>query len=138
MGVAEAKPIVREKLKKTTYRGYSIEKIKALPWETLLSILPATRRRRLKKGLTPQEKKILLKCKKIEEKGKKGETPIRTHVRNTIILPDHLGHKFQVHNGKEFLEMDADLNKLGSHLGWFSPTRKPVNHGKGDSAKKGK
>ena len=40
-----------------------------------------------------------------------------------------IGLTFQVHNGKNFLDVFVEENKVGHKLGEFSPTRKFVVHG---------
>lgn len=54
---------------------------------------------------------------------KKG-TPIRTNARSCTILPQFVGLKFQVHNGKEYVELEISEDMVGSKLGEFAPTRK--------------
>ena len=40
-----------------------------------------------------------------------------------------VGMTFLVHNGKDFLEVQVDENRVGHKLGEFSPTRKFIRHG---------
>lgn len=51
-------------------------------------------------------------------------TPIRTNARSCTILPQFVGLKFQVHNGKEYVELEVTDEMVGSKLGEFAPTRK--------------
>lgn len=51
-------------------------------------------------------------------------TPIRTNSRNCTIIPQFVGHKFEIHNGKEYVEVEITDDMVGSKLGEFSPTRK--------------
>lgn len=51
-------------------------------------------------------------------------TPIRTNARSCTILPQFVGLKFQVHNGKEYVELEISDEMVGSKLGEFAPTRK--------------
>ncbi|MFA7245440.1 MAG: 30S ribosomal protein S19 [Candidatus Magasanikbacteria bacterium] len=82
--------------------------------------------RSLKKGPNIDEK-LLLKVKKVKESGDK--KPIKTWSRACIITPEMVGINFLVHNGKEFLEVFVDENRVGHKLGEFSPTRKFRGHG---------
>ena len=50
--------------------------------------------------------------------------PIRTNARSCTILPQFVGLKFQVHNGKEYVELDISDDMVGNKLGEFVPTRK--------------
>lgn len=66
--------------------------------------------------------------KKIEKQGP-SDGPIKTWARNCTITPEMVGYTFLVHNGKDFISVKVDENKVGHKLGEFSPTRKFVRHG---------
>lgn len=51
-------------------------------------------------------------------------TPIRTNSRSCTILPQFVGLKFQIHNGKEYVEVEITDEMVGSKLGEFAATRK--------------
>ncbi|KAI1634031.1 hypothetical protein F4809DRAFT_620662 [Biscogniauxia mediterranea] len=51
--------------------------------------------------------------------------PIRTQARAATILPNFVGLKFQVYNGKVYHEVTITEDMVGHKLGEFSPTRKP-------------
>ena len=80
--------------------------------------------RSLKKGPYVDEK--LLK-KVLNRKPEDG--PIRTWARNSEISPEMVGFVFEVHNGKDFLEVRVSEDMIGHHLGEFSLTRKFIRHG---------
>jgi len=82
--------------------------------------------RSLKKGpyIDP---KILKKVAKAKEEG--SNKPIKTWSRACTITPEMVGITFLVHNGKDFIEVYVDENKVGHKLGEFSPTRKFKGHG---------
>ena len=50
-------------------------------------------------------------------------TPIRTWSRRCTIVPEFVGHKMSVHNGKQFIDVLITEDKVGHKLGEFSPTR---------------
>lgn len=54
----------------------------------------------------------------------KNGTPVRTNARLCDILPQFVGLKFQVHNGKEYVEFEVTDDMVGLKLGEFAPTRK--------------
>ncbi len=64
---------------------------------------------------------LLKKVEKMNSEGKK--TPIKTWSRRSMIIPDMIGHTFDVHNGKKFLSVFISENMVGHRLGEFSPTR---------------
>lgn len=82
--------------------------------------------RSLKKGpyIDPR---VLKKVLAVKASGKR--TPIKTWSRACVISPEMVGITFQVHNGKNFLDVFVDENMVGHRLGEFSPTRKFVRHG---------
>ncbi|CAM9012056.1 unnamed protein product [Wickerhamomyces anomalus] len=55
-------------------------------------------------------------------------TPIRTNARSCTILPQFVGLKFQVHNGKEYVQFEVIDDMVGSKLGEFAPTRKAFRY----------
>ncbi|MBU0619403.1 30S ribosomal protein S19 [Patescibacteria group bacterium] len=69
-------------------------------------------------------KKVLAQ-KKIAKK-----TPIKTWARASQIPPDFVGHTFQVHNGRIFIDVFINEAMVGHRLGEFSPTRTFRGHGK--------
>ena len=48
---------------------------------------------------------------------------IRTWSRRSMILPEMVGHTFEVHNGKKFIAVFVSESMVGHCLGEFSPTR---------------
>jgi len=48
---------------------------------------------------------------------------IRTWSRRSMIVPEMIGHTFEVHNGKKFISVFVTENMVGHRLGEFSPTR---------------
>ena len=76
--------------------------------------------RSLKKGPYVNAK-LIEKVRKMDESGRK--SPIRTWYRNSMIVPEFVGHTFNVHNGKVFIPVFVTENMVGHKLGEFSPTR---------------
>jgi len=65
--------------------------------------------------------KLLKKVDKMNGSAKKGA--IKTCARNSVIVPDFVGHTFAVHNGNKFIPVFITENMVGHKLGEFSPTR---------------
>jgi small subunit ribosomal protein S19 len=73
--------------------------------------------------------------KKVEAQNKKGtKDPIQTWSRATVIIPDFVGHTFNVHNGRVFLKVYVNEDMVGHRLGEFSPTRTFRGHSKKEAA----
>ncbi len=81
--------------------------------------------RSLKKGPYVDEK-ILKKVKAMKDGEKKS---IKTWSRACTIVPEMVGYTFNIHNGKDFIEVYISENMVGHKLGEFAPTRKFVKHG---------
>jgi len=76
--------------------------------------------RSLKKGPFVEEK-LYLKVERQRESGRR--TPIKTWSRRCTIVPEFVGHTFQVHNGRTFLEVFVTEDMVGHKLGEFALTR---------------
>ncbi len=62
--------------------------------------------------------------KKVENQNKDGaKKAIKTWSRRSMIIPDMVGHTFDVHNGRKFISVFVSENMVGHRLGEFSPTR---------------
>ncbi|MGP1451478.1 MAG: 30S ribosomal protein S19 [Metamycoplasmataceae bacterium] len=89
--------------------------------------------RSLKKGPFADES-LLKKVDAIIEK-KLPKKPIKTWSRRSTIFPSFVGLTFQVHNGKQFIDVYVTDDMVGHKLGEFSPTRTFTGHG-ADKGKK--
>lgn len=67
------------------------------------------------------EESLLKKIEKSRASSKK--EIIKTWSRRSMIIPDFVGLKFAVHNGKQFIEILVTENMVGHKLGEFAPTR---------------
>ena len=112
------------------YRGHSLDSLMSLSMDEFINLLPSRQRRSLQRGLTPEQRILLEKIRKAKEANKQGQTMIvKTHVRDVIILPEMVGIKISVHNGKEFIPVEIKPAMIGHYLGEFAITNKPVRHG---------
>jgi len=48
---------------------------------------------------------------------------IKTWSRRSMIVPDFIGHTFNVYNGRKFVPVFVTENMVGHKLGEFAPTR---------------
>lgn len=78
------------------------------------------------------DEKLFKKVMAQKETGQK--EPIKTWARASQIPPEFVGHKFSVHNGRDFKEVFISEAMVGHRLGEFSPTR--VFHGHGQMTKR--
>lgn len=116
--------------KEFMYRGHPLISLQAMSMDEFINLLPSRQRRSLQRGLTAEQRILLEKMRVAQEASKKGkEVSVKTHVRDMIILPEMVGAKIHVHNGKEFVGIDIKAEMIGHYIGEFAVTNKPVRHG---------
>ncbi|MBX3355569.1 MAG: 30S ribosomal protein S19 [Phycisphaeraceae bacterium] len=76
--------------------------------------------RSLKKGPFVDEK-LFRKAEAMQSATRR--TPIKTWRRACTIVPEFVGITFQVHNGKNFIDVFVTEDMVGHKLGEFAPTR---------------
>ncbi len=109
------------------YRGYSLEQLQGMSFESFLGLLPSRQRRSLNRGISDEKKKLIEETRHAKEGKLKGQ--IKTHARDMVILPYMAGLTIQVHSGKEFVPLEIKQEMIGHYLGEFVITNKKVQHG---------
>ena len=89
--------------------------------------------RSLKKGPFVDEK-LYRKVEMLNQQNRK--EPIRTWARRCTIVPEFVGHTFQVHNGRIFNSVFVTEDMVGHKLGEFSHTRSFRAHTTGTKAQR--
>lgn len=110
------------------YRGKRLDELLNMPMDEFIKLLPSRQRRSLKRGFTEAQRRLLEKIRKYRREGKLNKV-IKTHVRDLVILPELIGLKLAVYNGKEFVEFTITPEMIGHYLGEYSITTKKVEHG---------
>ena len=111
-------------VKEFTYHGLSKEELANIPNEKLLKLFTARVRRSITRGINDDKRKLMA-----EMKDKKNKNPIKTHLRDVIILPYMVGVTVHIFSGKEFVPISITLQMVGHYLGEYVITNKRVNHG---------
>ncbi len=106
--------------KEIQFRGKELSEINSMSIKEFSQLLSSRERRKINRGFTEPEKKLIEKAKKKDF--------IKTHCRDMIVLPVFVGKKIAIYNGKEFVSIQVTSEMLGHRLGEFVPTRKPVKH----------
>ena len=116
-------------LKDFTFRGKTLAELQALEVNELLPLFNSRTRRSLARGVN---KKLLQKIDRVlaAKKDGKDPKPVRTHLRQFIILPKMVGLKFAIYRGNAFEITEIMPEMIGSYLGEYQLTRKRVAHGK--------
>jgi small subunit ribosomal protein S19 len=108
--------------KEFTYRGFTMEELLEMPFDDIITLMPARIRRTLIRGLNDEQRTTFDKIRDSD-----GNT-IRTHRRDIPIIPQFVGKTVSVYTGKEFRDFEIKPEMIGHYLGEFAPTRGNVRH----------
>ena len=112
------------------YRGHTLDSLLSMSMDEFINLLPSRQRRSLQRGLTPEQRILLEKLREAREAVETGkDVSIKTHVRDLIILPEVVGMKILIHNGKEFIRFKIIPQMIGHVFGEFSSPMRQVKHG---------
>jgi len=104
------------------YKGKTLEELKNMSLEEFSKILKSGERRSLLRGMTERQKKLLEEIREDKNKFHK------THERDMIILPEMIGVKLGVYNGKEYIPLSITFDMIGHRLGEFVMSRGRIMH----------
>ena len=113
---------VRRK-KEFMLRGMSLGQLQALSLDDLAKILPSRARRTIKRGFTEETRRFF---ERFSEHAP--DSPLRTHCRDAMVLPVHVGRRVAIYNGKEFKEIEVRPEMIGHFYGEFALTRRFEKH----------
>ena len=124
---------VRSTFRKYAYRGIDLEKLVDMQNEDLMNLFRARQRRKFSRGIKRQPITLLKKLRKSKKACAYGEkpVPVKTHMRNMVIVPEMIGSVVGVYNGKNFINVEIKPEMIGHYLAEFSITYHPVQHGRG-------
>lgn len=106
-----------------TLRGMTLPQLQALSLEELGKVLPARARRTIKRGFTEETRRFF------ERFGEHAaDSPLRTHCRDALVLPAHVGRRVSIYTGKEFKEIEIRPEMIGHFYGEFALTRRFEKH----------
>ncbi len=118
----KSQKVVMGRSKEFTFKGLSLDDLKALPMDKLLEVLPARARRSLKREKNHDQAVIY---KKLESQK---FTQLKTHVRDIVILPKFVGKVVEIYNGNSYVKFEIRPEMIGHYVGEFAQTRKEVKH----------
>ena len=126
-------PRKKNPYKKFSYRGTDLEGLLELSNDKLVQLFNARIRRRFKRdGLGIKHKNLVKKLRKAKAAVTGMEKPetVRTHLRNMPIIPEMVGSVVGVYNGKVFNTVEIKPEMIGTYLGEYAITYRPVSHGR--------
>ena len=104
----------------------------------MMELFRSRQRRKFSRGIKRKPialLKMLRKAKRETAYGEKPE-PVKTHLRNMVIVPEMIGSVVGVYNGKQYISVEVKPEMIGHYLAEFSITYKPIRHGgKGGASK---
>ncbi len=112
------------KKKEFRFRGKTLEELKKLNAREFSVHLTSRQRRNVLRQFNDLENFISKSKKKA-----KNNKPIKTHKRDLVIVPNMVGMKIQVYDGRSFIPIEITGEKLGHLLGEFAPSRRRISHG---------
>ena len=114
-------------VKEFLYRGLVKEDLDNTSLEKLFLLFNSRQRRSLTRGITDGKRELIEEIK--SAKAGKLKTPIKTHLRDLIILPYMVDVTVNVFSGKEFRPVVITTEMVGRYLGEYVITNKKVQHG---------
>lgn len=106
--------------KKYSYRGKSLEELQTMSYEELAELLPSKQRRKIRRGFTEAEEKLIEKVRNKES--------TKTHLREMMVLPEFVDKTIRIHNGQKFEAIKIQADMIGHRLGELVLTRKRLQH----------
>ncbi|OWM63203.1 hypothetical protein CDL15_Pgr010603 [Punica granatum] len=147
--VAVAGQPKKRTFKKFSFRGVDLDALLDMSTDELVKLFTARARRstvewilslvmvivvwnRFQRGLKRKPMALIKKLRKAKREAPPGEKPepVRTHLRNMIIVPEMIGSIIGVYNGKTFNQVEIKPEMIGHYLAEFSISYKPVKHGR--------
>ena len=110
-----------------SYRGIPKEELENTSFEKLFLLFNSRQRRSLTRGITDGKRKLIEEIK--SAKAGKLKNPIKTHLRDLIILPHMVDVTVDVFSGKEFVPVSIKTEMIRHYLGEYVITNKKVSHG---------
>ncbi len=118
-----AKKVEARRKREFTYRGVGVAELQAMSLEDFAKIVTARVRRSIRRGFNTETTRFFERMRSSPK-----EKVVRTHCRDALVLPEHIGRRVAVHNGKEFKEVEVRPEMIGHYYGEFALTRRFEKH----------
>jgi small subunit ribosomal protein S19 len=112
-------------VERIAFKGLLANDAASLSNDQYLKLIKSRQRRSIKRN-SLQYRELLLKVAEMKKAANK--KPIKTHIREAVILPSWIGLTFSVYTGKEFQQFEISAGMLGHRLGEFAYSTKRVLH----------
>ena len=118
-----SKKVESRRKREFSFRGRTLEELRAMDLAQLSKILTARARRSIRRGFNTETTEFFERMRATP-----AEKVVRTHCRDALILPDHVGRRVAIHTGKEFKEVEVRPEMIGHYYGEFAITRRFEKH----------
>ena len=115
--------------KEFAFRGKTLQELQQMTIQEFANLCTSRTKRSLLRGFDKHMLKKIENAKKQLGTEKKPKI-IKTHQRDTIVIPAMVGLMFAVHRGNTFDMVEIKQEMLGHFLGEMVLTRKRLLHGK--------
>ncbi|MGA8302581.1 MAG: 30S ribosomal protein S19 [Thermoplasmata archaeon] len=119
----KAKKVEARRKREFTFRGLSLPQLQAMSLEEFAKVASSRARRSIRRGFNSETTQFFERMRSAPA----GKT-VRTHCRDALVLPAHVGRRVAIHNGKEFKEVEVRPEMVGHYYGEFSLTRRFEKH----------
>ncbi len=119
----KAKKVEARRKREFSYRGKTLEELQAMNLEELAQVLNARARRSIRRGFNFETTQFFERLQSTPR-----EKVVRTHCRDALVLPAHVGRRIAIHNGRAFTEVEVRPEMIGHYYGEFSLTRRFEKH----------
>ena len=122
----------KKPFKKQIYRGVELDQLLEMNMNEVVKLMNSRQQRRFKHGIHGKYERLLKKLRAAKKDVPAGEKPkgVKTHLRNTIIVPEMCGSIVDVYGGKYWNPVEVKAEMVGHYLAEYSMTYKPIRHGK--------
>ncbi len=119
----KAKKVEARRKREFSFRGLSLPQLQSMSLEEFAKVASSRARRSIRRGFNTETTQFFERMQ---------STPaakvVRTHCRDALVLPAHVGRHVAIHNGKEFREIEVRPEVVGHYYGEFSLTRRFEKH----------
>ena len=117
------KKVEARRKREFTYRGLTLPELQAMSLQGLSKVFTSRARRSIQRGFNTETTQFFERMRSTPK-----EKVVRTHCRDALILPDHVGRRVAIHTGKEFKEIEVRPEMIGHYYGEFALTRRFEKH----------
>jgi small subunit ribosomal protein S19 len=119
----KAKKVEARRKREFTFRGLTLPQLQAMSLEEFAKVASSRARRSIRRGFNAETTSFFERISSTAP-----EKVVRTHCRDALVLPSHVGRRVAIHNGKEFKEIEVRPEMIGHYYGEFSLTRRFEKH----------